>query len=305
MKYESFKRNINYDGPLHEILGTKCHLWTGIEKDGHGIYSKGIAHRLLWIHLKGEIGSNLVVRHKCDIGICVNIEHLELGTIKDNVNDMVERGRVRTHSQKGEITSQSKLTLEKVLSIRENKNNLSHNSLAKLYNISRQQVSRIIKGEQWKDISIQMSKEQQFLNRATQGCYNEKLQSYCLEMPKSRMSCYFNNKSKIAHRIAWEIKYGPIPDNMFILHKCDNAKCINYSHLELGDHKTNMLQRQERNRTAIGTRQGSSKLSENDVIYIRKNPDNKSNIELQKLYNVSKSTIYDIQKNKSYKNIKV
>lgn len=303
MKYESFKRNINYNGPIHTILGTKCHIWTGIEKDGHGVYSKGFAHRLLWIHLNGNIPNGSLVRHKCDNGLCVNIEHLELGTNQDNVNDMVQRGRAKGGSNKGEHCGQSKLTFQQVLEIRENKDKLTHESLSKKYSISRTQISRIINGKRWIDTTPQVSKEQQFLNKAQQGNYHTILESYCLEMPKSRMICCFNNKSKSAHRIAWEIQYGVIPDNMCVLHKCDNAKCINHLHLEIGDHSKNMKDRQNRKRTASGTKHGMSKLTEENIRYIRINPDNKMGIQLAKQFSVSENCITNIKNYRSYKDI--
>lgn len=51
------------------------------------------AHRVAWEDAKGAIPDGLLVLHKCDIGCCVNPDHLYLGTHKDNAADRTERGR--------------------------------------------------------------------------------------------------------------------------------------------------------------------------------------------------------------------
>ncbi len=51
---------------------------------------------------------------------------------------------------------------------------------------------------------------------------------------------YKYRKALLSHRVSWEIHNGPIPDKMFVLHKCDNTSCVNPQHLFIGDQFDNM-----------------------------------------------------------------
>jgi predicted DNA-binding protein (UPF0251 family) len=49
-----------------------------------------------------------------------------------------------------------------------------------------------------------------------------------------------NGKLVRASRWTWQQHYGPIPDGLFVLHRCDNPKCFEIAHLFLGTQKDNM-----------------------------------------------------------------
>lgn len=71
------------------------------------------------------------------------------------------------------------------------------------------------------------------------------------------------------HRCSWEIHFGPIPDDMHILHTCDNPACVNPDHLFLGDDTSNYADSRAKNRHAHGERHGQAKLTEPAVLSIR------------------------------------
>lgn len=56
----------------------------------------------------------------------------------------------------------------------------------------------------------------------------------------------------IPYRLVWELFNGePIPKDQMILHKCDNRKCCNPSHMSLGNHQENIDDMKERERHGL------------------------------------------------------
>jgi hypothetical protein len=75
----------------------------------------------------------------------------------------------------------------------------------------------------------------------------------------------------LAHRAAYAVAYGPIPDGAHVLHRCDNPPCTNPGHLFLGTHAENMrdMFAKGRRAAATGERVGSAKLTADAVRAIR------------------------------------
>lgn len=95
----------------------------------------------------------------------------------------------------------------------------------------------------------------------------------------------------MAHRVAYELTKGPIPEGLIIRHRCDNPACCNPKHLLVGTHSDNSQDALERGRFAIGHRHGHAKLNEDAIRYIRRNPEKLTGAQLAEKFSVSPSTI--------------
>ena len=74
-----------------KVMPNGCHEWQGSRKKLYGyIYYNGKhtrVHRLVWELAHGPIPYRKIVRHKCNNPPCCNIQHLRLGTQKNNADD--------------------------------------------------------------------------------------------------------------------------------------------------------------------------------------------------------------------------
>lgn len=59
---------------------------------------------------------------------------------------------------------------------------------------------------------------------------------------------HYKTGSETAHRVAYILTYGPIPQGLYVLHNCDNTRCVNPYHLKLGTQADNVKDMKDRNR---------------------------------------------------------
>lgn len=96
---------------VEKVTESGCWIWMGREWRGYGLLSvkskNTRAHRISYeVHI-GPIPDGMIVCHSCDVRSCINPDHLWIGTVKDNNNDALQKGRQRngnmgkTHCPKG------------------------------------------------------------------------------------------------------------------------------------------------------------------------------------------------------------
>ena len=90
-----------------------------------------------------------------------------------------------------------------------------------------------------------------------------------VKSPKGYGQIGVGGKMQRAHRFAWEMTNGPIPDDLCVLHKCDNPSCVRASHLFLGTNKDNTDDMIQKGRSAKGHKNGHAKLCDQDILRIR------------------------------------
>ena len=146
------------DHTVEEVgpLSSPCLVWQRHRNhDGYGrVWADGKVrgvHRLVYGRMVGPIPKGMCVLHRCDNPPCCNPEYLFLGTHADNMRDMVEKGRGRHLS--GEAHGSARLTKSDVakIGVLYSFGRLTKTSIGKEFGISRQHVSRIVKGERWRE----------------------------------------------------------------------------------------------------------------------------------------------------------
>ncbi len=104
----------------------------------------------------------------------------------------------------------------------------------------------------------------------------------------------FHGKRQSSHRVALALTGQAMPpSSVDVCHRCDNPKCVRPSHLFIGSRSENLLDASTKGRIARGESHGSSKLSSDDVVDIRRRVSNgETQTSLALAYGVSVTAIH-------------
>lgn len=133
-----------------------CWLWQGNQRSGYGrITFRGVVygtHRLALQFSGVDVPADMMVCHRCDVRACCNPRHLFIGTARDNVHDMRNKGRL--FSPQGENNGQSRLQAQDVVTV------VSllcvdtpYTAIAARFDVSESSIRGINKGTRWRHIT--------------------------------------------------------------------------------------------------------------------------------------------------------
>ena len=136
----------------------ECILWpTARQRDGYGFMrvqgKRLLAHRVIWQKANGRaVPAGMLVMHTCDNRICVNPNHLEIGSHKDNVLDCVRKGR--RNQARGTRCPHAKLNEEQINTLREcyRQSQPCHETLARMFGVTRSAISQVLRGKTWNHV---------------------------------------------------------------------------------------------------------------------------------------------------------
>lgn len=132
--------------------GSRC----GLKREYGQTTMKGrrmVAHRAVWLLLRGPVPEGMELLHQCPFTLCVNPDHLRVGTHSENILEAVAaRG---SWAPRGEANTSAKLTWDKVAQIRERAAaGEMQAALAAEFGVSQPAISYIVRGKKWRETSV-------------------------------------------------------------------------------------------------------------------------------------------------------
>jgi hypothetical protein len=121
-------------------------------------------------------------------------------------------------------------------------------------------------------------------------------------LPTGYGTLHYEGRKEMAHRLAWRVVHGPIPEGLVVRHVvCRNPACVNVAHLAIGTQADNMADRTRDWVAMHGVAMPGAKLTEADVRAIRASAE--SQRTLAKRYGVSQPAIGYIRIRKTWKHV--
>lgn len=115
------------------------------------------AHRVSYLAFNGEIPDGMLIQHSCDNRICVNPDHLSLGTDKTNAEDKMRKGRGNHEGRVFPPHPTRKLTPGQVVSVRQSSESVA--KIARRVSMDPAAIQRIRDGRHYRDISPETKPE--------------------------------------------------------------------------------------------------------------------------------------------------
>lgn len=135
-----------------------CWLFRRHGKQRYGLFQAGgrgaatvLAHRYSYEMHHGEIPEGMFVMHTCDNGMCVNPDHLKVGTPLDNSADMMRKKRNKGRAPIGTANANSVLTPDLVRIIRASP--MYHAEIARVLGVSPQTIRAVRSGLTWSHVT--------------------------------------------------------------------------------------------------------------------------------------------------------
>lgn len=111
-------------------------------------------------------------------------------------------------------------------------------------------------------------------------------------------------KVRYAHRLSFIWHKGPIPDGLFVLHRCDVHSCINPDHLFLGTQTDNMKDCLDKKRFQFGEQHYATHLTATDVLRIRELcAGGNTQRRVGQMFGLGQRTVFEIVHRKTWKHV--